>query len=183
VNFNKYLIYKMKNIFYLLIGGGIIGYLIYVLVQVFLIAFGANESTWSTFSGHLIAGGILLLVLVFSLLFNTKKDNSTENQLATTSQNITAPANNRDEDQLTVSKLIVTASEDTCRELESKISNHDAVIDTFQDSGNWYSNGETGPEWFTIHIISSEGRKEEIEALVKLELKKMEKFSHNLFWE
>ena len=173
----------MKNIFYLLIGGGIIGYLMYVLVQVFLIAFGVNESTWSAFSGHLIAGGGLLLVLVLSLLFNTKKDTSTENQLASASENIAPTTTNRDEDAVPVSKLIVTASEDTCHELESKISNHEAVIDTFQDSGNWYSNGETGPEWFTVHIISSQGRKEEIEALVHLELKKMEKVADTLFWE
>ena len=171
----------MKNIFYLLIGGGIIGYLIYVLVQVILIAFGINGSTWSTFIGHLIAGGILLLVLVLSYYFGNKKDNS-ENQQSSTSQNIVTPSNNQDENELQVSTLIVTASEDTCLELESKISNHDAVVDTFQDTGNWYSNGETGPEWFTIHITTTKDRKEDIEALVKLELKKMDKVASNLFW-
>ena len=175
----------MKNVFYLLIGGGIIGYLIYVVVQVFLIAFGANESTWGTFSGHLIAGGILLLVLVLSYFLGNKKENRSENQPSSTSQNITTPSYNKDEDKLPVSTLIVTASEDTCRELKSKISNHDAVVNTFQDTGNWYSNGETGPEWFTIHIITSQDRKEDIETLVKLELKKMDKFisSQSLFWE
>ncbi|WP_411895224.1 hypothetical protein [Winogradskyella sp. A2] len=175
----------MKNVFYLLIGGGIIGYLIYVVVQVFLIAFGANQSTWGTFSGHLIAGSILLLVVVFGYLLGNKKENNSENQRSSVSQNITAPSYNKDEDEFPVSKLIVTAGKDTCRELESKIRNHEAVVSTFQDSGNWYSNGETGPEWFTLHITTSQDRKEDIDTLVKLELKKIDKFisSQSLFWE
>ena len=303
----------MKNIFYLLIGGGIIGYLIYVLVQIFLIAFGANESTWSTISGHLIAGGILLLLLVLSYFLGDKKEHSSENQLSSTSQNITTPSYNQYEDKLhftvyqqnsktwwfdtdgdkhehstvyanlrfyedgtvigirstkipkvnvpgsftlkgnwtvdknmvslslkkiveiddtikiditeyeerqmkyagkiaddnslikagefqgiiqgnnitignhlfsklPVSTLIVTAGEDTCEELESKISNHDYIVKTFQDTGNWYSNGETGPEWFTIHITTTQDRKEDIETLVNLELKKMDKLGSNLYW-
>ena len=302
----------MKNIFYLLIGGGVIGYLIYVLVQVFLISFSLNESNWSTFSGHLIAGGILSLVLVLIYFFGNKKENSPENQQSSTSKNITTPPYNQFEDKLEftvyqqnfktwwfdnngdkhdhstiyanlrfyddgtiigirsieipkvnfegsftmigswtvdknklnltlqkiveiddtikidvtedeerqmkyagkiaddnslikagefqgiiqgnnitignhvftklpVSTLIVTASKDTCAELESRITNHDYVMDTFQDTGNWYSNGKTGPEWFTIHINTSQDRKEDIETLVNLELKKMEKLASNLF--
>ena len=303
----------MKNIFYLIIGAGIIGYLIYVLVQVLLIVFGANESSWSTISGHLITGGILLFVLILSLFLNKKKENSSKNQLSSASQKITTPSYNQYEDELhftvyqqnsktwwfdndgdkhehstiyanlrfyedgtvigirstkipkanvpgsftmkgnwtvdknvislnlnkiveiddtiksditeyeerqmkyagkiaddnslikagefkgliqgnnitignhlfsklPVSTLIVTASEDTCYKLETKISNHDYIVSTFQDTGNWYSNGETGPEWFTIHINTSQDRKEEIEDYVKKRLKELDKSASNLYW-
>ncbi len=295
------------------IGGGIIGYLIYVLIQIFLIVFGVNGFTWSAISGHLIVAGIVLLVFVFSYFFDTKKEDKLENQLSSKSKKITTLSYNQYEDKidftvyqqhfktwwfdndgdkhdhstifanlrfyedgtvigirstiipkinvkgsytmignwtvdknnvsltlkknetiddtikiniteyeerqmkyagtiaddnslikagtfqgiiqgnnitigdhlfskLPVSTLIVTASEDTCDDLELNISNHDHVVGTFQDTGNWYSNGETGPEWFTIHIKTSQDRKEEVETLVKLSLKKMGKSAHNLFW-
>jgi hypothetical protein len=304
---------KMKNILYLFIGGGIIAYLVYVLIQIFLIVFGVNELTWSTISVHIIVTGILLLVLVLSYFFNNKKGNNLENQLSSKSKNITTPSYNQYEDKLAftvyqqhfktwwfdtdgdkhnhstiyanlrfyedgtvigirstkipkinikgsyimignwtvdknsvsltlkkiedvddtikiditeyeerqmkyagkiadddslikagefqgiiegnnitignhlfsklpVSTLIVTASKDTCSGLELKISNHDHVVGTFKDTGNWYSNGETGPEWFTIHINTSQDRKEDVETLVKLNLKKMGKSAHNLYW-
>ncbi len=85
--------------------------------------------------------------------------------------------------QVPVSKLIVTAAEDTCDRLELRVTNHPHIIDTFQDTGNWYTNGETGPEWFTLHIETSEDWEKEVEAFVKSELAKMGESASNLFWQ
>ncbi|OUS00999.1 hypothetical protein A9Q86_09650 [Flavobacteriales bacterium 33_180_T64] len=89
----------MKTNFYFILRIGIIGYLIYVLVQVVLIAFDINEALWSTINGHLIASTILVFVLLIIFL-NTKKEKSSENQLSTTSENLNAPPYNQYEDKL-----------------------------------------------------------------------------------
>lgn len=79
-------------------------------------------------------------------------------------------------------KLIVTTDEKTCEQLEASVSSHPDVVYTFQDTGNWYSNGETGPEWFTVSIGTASELKEKIEALVNEELNKLGE-SGNLFWD
>jgi hypothetical protein len=80
------------------------------------------------------------------------------------------------------SRYIITAEEDVCEELEKRVKTNRYVIDTFQNTGNWYSNGETGPEWFTLTIEAKWNNKEEIEQLVKEELKEMGKSAHNFYW-
>ncbi|QHI36786.1 hypothetical protein IMCC3317_21560 [Kordia antarctica] len=84
--------------------------------------------------------------------------------------------------KLATSTLIITASNDTCEQLEAKIKNHHYVIDTFQDTGNWYTNGETGPEWFTVHVSTNTERTKEIEELVNQIMTEMGKSSSNLHW-
>ncbi|MDB4285756.1 hypothetical protein N9933_00480 [bacterium] len=84
--------------------------------------------------------------------------------------------------KLPTSTLIVTATEDTCNQLETQIKDAHCIIDTFQDTGNWYTNGETGPEWFTVHIRTASGRTKEVEELVNQAFKKMGKSSGNLYW-
>ena len=54
-----------------------------------------------------------------------------------------------------------------CSFLAKKLNSNPLVIDTFEDSGFWYSNGETGPEWFTVHIEAKYKNKDEIEKLVE----------------
>ena len=60
------------------------------------------------------------------------------------------------------SRYIITASEDTCEQLAQNLKKHPIVINTFENSGNWYSNGETGPEWFTVTIEADWKNKEAI---------------------
>lgn len=43
--------------------------------------------------------------------------------------------------------------------------------DVFQDTGYWYSNGETGPEWFSMHVRCEVEDAEEIQAFIEQELK------------
>ena len=84
--------------------------------------------------------------------------------------------------KIAVMTLIITASESCCYDLENRIKDHPHVIDTFQNSGFWYSNGETGPEWFTLHVEAEEQWKTVVENLVNQELKKMGKHA-NFYWQ
>ena len=49
-------------------------------------------------------------------------------------------------------KYIITLDEALIDQLECEFQNHEKVSSTDQDSGFWYTNGETGPEWFTVHV-------------------------------
>lgn len=76
------------------------------------------------------------------------------------------------------SELIITASESVCDDLNHKFSSHDLVYDSYTNSGNWYSNGETGPEWYTITIKSRYEFKDQLEN----EINKYTSEYSNMFW-
>ncbi len=63
-------------------------------------------------------------------------------------------------------KLVVTADEDDCSDLVKQLSNNPIVVSCYEGTGNWYTNGETGPEWFTATFITSRENKERLEELV-----------------
>lgn len=63
-------------------------------------------------------------------------------------------------------KFIFTHSEKALDAIESTIENHPKVTSVFQDSGNWYSNGETGPEWFSMHVRCKVEDTEEIQQFI-----------------
>ncbi|WP_340075731.1 hypothetical protein [Leptobacterium sp. I13] len=84
--------------------------------------------------------------------------------------------------KMETSRLIITASEGVCSTLASRLKKHPYVIDTFEDSGYWYSNGETGPEWFTATIETTYNHKDAVEKAVEDELKNMGKFANNFYW-
>lgn len=81
-----------------------------------------------------------------------------------------------------MSNYIITASEEICSILADRLKDHPLVEDTSEESGFWYSNGETGPEWFTVTIEADYKNKEVIEELVSSELRKMGKSAGNRFW-
>jgi hypothetical protein len=81
-----------------------------------------------------------------------------------------------------MARYIITASEATCSALCHRLKNHKLVQDTFENSGYWYTNGETGPEWFTATIEADYKYKEEIEQLVDETLKEIESSASNYFW-
>lgn len=84
--------------------------------------------------------------------------------------------------KLEISKLIITAEESTCDKLEARVKQHPCVVDTFQDTGYWYTNGETGPEWFTLHIHTASEWTKVIDDLVDEELKDMGRSASNRYW-
>ena len=81
-----------------------------------------------------------------------------------------------------MSKYIIPVSEEICSELVRRLKDHPLVEDTSEGSGLWYSNGETGPEWFTATIEADFNNKESVEELVPSELRKMGKSAGNMFW-
>ncbi len=76
------------------------------------------------------------------------------------------------------SRLIITASESACSELKRKFNDHPLVLGSFTDSGNWYTNGETGPEWFTVTFESRYELKNELEKDIQASCISYS----NLFW-
>lgn len=67
-------------------------------------------------------------------------------------------------------KFIFTHNEKALDAIESAVKNHPKVEDAFQDSGFWYSNGETGPEWFSMHVRCKEEDAEAVQAFIEQEL-------------
>ena len=77
-----------------------------------------------------------------------------------------------------MSLLIITASEESCDELYAKFKNHALVNNCYTNSGNWYSNGETGPEWFTVTFESRYELKDDLER----DIKEYSTDYSNMFW-
>jgi hypothetical protein len=65
--------------------------------------------------------------------------------------------------KVTPSRLIITASENECHALVNEFKDHPLVLGSFTSSGNWYSNGETGPEWYTVTFESRYELRQELE--------------------
>ena len=70
-------------------------------------------------------------------------------------------------------KFIFTHEEAILDAIESTVKAHPKVIDAFQDSGFWYSNGETGPEWFSLHVSCEEEDAASVQGFIREELKKL----------
>ena len=69
-------------------------------------------------------------------------------------------------------KYIITLDEAIIDGLERDFAAHDKVRSTSQDSGFWYSNGETGPEWFTVHVYFLKNDEEAVRTHLEACLKK-----------
>lgn len=80
--------------------------------------------------------------------------------------------------EFTPSRLIITASEDVCDQLKDEFINHHLVLGAFINTGNWYTNGETGSEWFTVTFES----RYELRDLLEKDIKKSGHSYSNLFW-
>jgi len=68
-------------------------------------------------------------------------------------------------------RFIFTHSEDVLDAIERKVEAHPKVESVSQDSGFWYSNGETGPEWFSMHVRCKVEDAEEIQHFITALLK------------
>lgn len=79
---------------------------------------------------------------------------------------------------ITPSRLIITATEASCNELQNKFKNHPLVLNSYTDSGNWYTNGETGSEWYTVTFESRYELREQLEN----DIKKSSSDYSNMFW-
>lgn len=64
-------------------------------------------------------------------------------------------------------KYIVTLSEDAQDEMAGPFESHEKVTKVFGDSGNWYTNGETGPAWHTLHVCFIEKDTDTVKAHIE----------------
>ena len=131
----------------------------YVVITSVLIVFGWTDTPFSEIR---IPFFIILALFIYKAIRISKEKDIIDDYQETDSnkerKNITKKPH---------STLIVIASEGMCSILAEKLNSNPLVIDTFEDSGFWYSNGETGPEWFTVHIKAKYKNKDEIEKLVE----------------
>ena len=132
----------------------------YVVVTAVLIALGWTDTPFSEIK---IPFFIILALFIFKAIrTSSEKTVLTDNQ---ETNSVKETKNTKTEKSY--STLIVTASENMCSYLANKLNSNSLVINTYEDSGFWYSNGETGPEWFTVHIKAEYKNKDEIEKLVE----------------
>lgn len=80
-----------------------------------------------------------------------------------------APAFARQEPSFNMKKLkfIFTSDEEVLDSIHTTLAKHPKVTHVFQDSGFWYTNGETGPEWFSMHVCFDEPNKEAVEKFIE----------------
>lgn len=80
------------------------------------------------------------------------------------------------------STLIITADDGDCSRLQRAVEPNEYVISTYEDSGFWYTNGETGPEWFTLHIKTFSNATEIIDQLVSDVSEELGISIYNHYW-
>ena len=180
----------MKNFFYFLVGLGIVGYILYVAFLVVQIAFGLTEQTWDNlFWDIIIAGGLLISILVGYFTDDSPKDFS-KGKVATnprgfdegTNQKVDITNSQAQNSSIKTHNLIIVASEHNCNIIEANLKGHPYAIDIFQETGNWYTNGETGPEWFTVTIKALSKHTSEIERAVRELTAKRGISIGNMYW-
>ncbi len=158
----------MGNGFSTLLGLAVFGYFGYVIYLIISMIFG------STALGDVYVHFIIVCVLIaLMILGHFSEDEENGEEISTLDQKdkqkevnkINEPLENNpfENEDLT---LTIIASEKTCEQIERMLKNHNDIIDIYLDSGFWYSNGETGPEWFTVHLIVSPSKKETVEKLI-----------------
>ena len=131
----------------------------YVVITSVLIVFGWTDTPFSEIR---IPFFIILALFIFKSIRISREKDILDNDQETDSNK-----ESKNKTEKSHSTLIVKASEGMCSFLAKKLNLNPLVIDTFEDSGFWYSNGETGPEWFTVHIEAKYKNKDEIEKLVE----------------
>ncbi|NVJ88171.1 MAG: hypothetical protein HWD82_01860 [Flavobacteriaceae bacterium] len=143
----------------------IIGF--YNLINLILLLFGKYERTLEE-----LLIPLFIIIIYFILRKRTKykianEENIKSNKLDSTNK---------------LSRYIITASSEVCSYLANSLKSNELVYDTYENSGNWYTNGETGPEWYTVTVETFWKYKEKVENLVELELKKIGKTIDKGHW-
>ena len=139
------------------------------------VALDYTSSDWVVFGLGLITG-ILTFMYLTSKRKRRRRHSHSHSHSHSRRKTHAQPAINEEESSARTSstkqpyKFIFTHSEKALDAIESTVKNHPKVKDAFQDSGFWYSNGETGPEWFSMHVRCKEEDAEEIQAFIEQEL-------------
>lgn len=144
----------------------------YLIIEIFRILFDSSKQSFTDI--------LLQLIIVLIGLYFVGGSKIKSEQPAKVSETINSSKEKIVEKNN--SKYIITASSKVCGILSENLKNNEFVISTFEDSGFWYTNGETGPEWFTVTIKAKWEHKKQIEELVKAELQKINVGASNFYW-
>ena len=163
----------MKRIFITIAGALAMLMGFYIIITLLQITFGNTTTKFKD-----IAVPTILVLAFFFYIVSRKYKEETK----TEEQDIQVKEKKDVDFVKEKSNYIITASSNVCSALASRLEKHPLVLRVYEDSGFWYSNGETGPEWFTVTIQTHWKNKKEIEDLVKEELKKLNKSANNFYW-
>lgn len=168
----------MSKFFNFLLGLSIVAYLGYVVIESIRILTGYSEKSWSDMQ-QFYFGALMVVLIVWFSFRQTKK--LEEDEEADFQENF-ASTEETDHPNERLLRLIITAEESTCGKIYSAFQDHPLVHGIFEDSGEWYSNGEAGPEWFTVTLETTESQKEELESALSDWLKEKELQAGNWYW-
>ena len=70
-------------------------------------------------------------------------------------------------------KFVLVHEEATLDALEPILAAHPMITHVYQTTGNYYTNGETGSEWFALHAHCTDGDYDEVVAFASEELRKL----------
>lgn len=140
---------------------------IVLAVSFFVIGVMMDISSNETIRG---ISGIITFFFMLWFMFGRRKryKQESESEIVTKDEHVNKMPWWQDEDR--PYRFIFTHSEEALDAIESVVANHPKVERVFQDSGYWYSNGETGPEWHSMHVICDRKDSDEIQEFVKDQL-------------
>lgn len=161
----------MKRTAGVLIGAAILLMAFYTLITIVQILFGWTETSFEEIA--------LPLIIIFGYFIYLVIQKSKNQNIQLFKPIIKHKSEAKKEE---ISRYIITASENICSSLASRLKNYSEVINTYENEGNWYTNGETGPQWFTVTVEAKWKDKTRIEKIVEEELKGLNASVVNKFW-
>jgi len=170
----------MAKLFSFLLGASILIFLGYTLVESIKIATGHSNQSWSDMVGFFIGALVILVILWYSLKQSKKLAEANEIINPEEEGPLSTKVEGKVEGNQTL-RLIITASEDSCSKIRNDFE-HPLVSGKFEDSGNWYSNGDTGPEWFTVTIETERQNCDKVEKALDVFLETRNIETGNRYW-
>lgn len=115
--------------------------------------------------------GASTFLLVWNYLKKRKTGRISTGNLTHTIINSTQKEKRSTEDKDRPFSFRFSHEEQALEAIESAVENHSNVLSVGSDTGYWYTNGETGPEWFAMIVACKVDDYEEIKDFIRQQLK------------
>ncbi|MBI1221511.1 MAG: hypothetical protein GC180_02810 [Bacteroidetes bacterium] len=166
----------MKKLFNFLLGISIILFMAYAMVEIVKLGVGGGHSTWAGMR-EFFAGGTIILLIVWYYVRNRKdEDDGVLPAIAGTDGVVSEPEIH------SICRMIITAEEGTCSRIDTAFREHPLVSSSTEESGHSYASGETGPEWYTVTLETSDDKKLRLEEALNEWLDKNHLGVSNVYW-
>ncbi len=166
----------MVRLFSFFLGASVFIFLGYTLIGSVKIITGNSAQSWSDMSGFFIGSAVIVTLFYYSRRVNVEIDSQAQNETVSA-----VPSSGKDPNEPKYYRLIITADDDVCSRICSGFK-HPNLKGIFEDSGYWYSNGESGPEWFTVTLEAKDEHRMEVEEALDQFLKEHQLMTGNRYW-